>query len=86
MKTGVIVYMAGDEPQGFCPEIKNVPAMLDFKADRVAWISRHSGYHDIHDADFALSAKGMDRIICLMGEFTDTGHVSLTGRALRLRG
>ncbi|GAB6094391.1 hypothetical protein JCM14469_06430 [Desulfatiferula olefinivorans] len=86
MKTGVIIYMAGDEPQGFCPESKPVPLHLDVKADKVAWISKTRGYHDVYDADFALSARGMQRIICVMGRFTETGEVALTGRSLRLRG
>lgn len=86
MKTGVIVYMTGTEPEDFSPEQQALSDQLDFKADRLAWVTDRNGYHDVYDADFALSAKGMKRVICVMGEFSGNGTVNLTGRSLRLRG
>ncbi len=86
MKTGVIIYVVGDhgEEAGFDPAkaVKN----LSITADRVEVISRESGHFDVMDAWWALTARGMSRIICMLGEFVGHSEIRLTGRELRLCG
>ena len=87
MKTGIIIYVAGIEPK---EELHHNPKDLarksGIRADRLEVITRSSGHFDIHDAWWQLITKGMQRILCLMAEVNDDGHLRLTGRQMRLCG
>lgn len=84
MKTGIILYIAGDDAENDFVEyaIDN----LDIEADRVEVVSANSGHFDISDAWWFLTIKGMQRIVCMAAESTGFGTLKLTGRQLRLCG
>jgi hypothetical protein len=89
MKTGVIIYIAGDPPiaQTFDPEaIVSQVKTLNLDADRVEVTSTHLGHFDIHDAWWSLICKGMQRILCAKAEFNADGKIQLKGEMLRLCG
>ena len=85
MKTGVIVYITGGGPQDDALDINRAVKSLNIDADRVEHVSRNSGHFDVPDAWWSLTVKGMQRIVCMMGEITP-GGLKLTGRELRLQG
>lgn len=86
MKTGVILYITGEEPEAFA--IRDLPFDQDveIRADRLEVISGKTGHYDIHNAWWSLQAKGVHRVICRMAEFTPAGKVRLTGKEMRLCG
>jgi len=85
MKTGIIVYVTGDDTSMNHDDqahmIKNV-----MKADQVEMISRHYGYYDINEAWWALTAKGVHRVICVLAKCSGIGNLQLTGQTLQLCG
>ncbi len=84
MKTGLIVYIVGNDAE---KDLDNaIPDQMSDLADRVEIVSENSGHFDIHDAWWALTARGMHRIVCRIAELTDSGAVRLTARELRLCG
>jgi hypothetical protein len=86
MKKGIILYIAGDKPEGQNFDPRQMIARLNLAADRIEIVSRHTGHFDISDAWWRLIAKGMHQIWCVMAEFAPSGELSLTGRSLRLCG
>ena len=86
MKTGIIVYVVGDEPKNQIPDPEAVVKTLKLDADRVEITSRSFGHFDIHDAWWSLTARGMEKIVCTLAEFTPYGDLQLKGRELRLCG
>jgi hypothetical protein len=86
MKTGVIVYAAGDPPPHWSGALENNPEEYDPDADMVKLITHTTGHFDLHDAWFELVCKGMSRVICKMAEFNEAGQMRLTGREMRLCG
>ncbi len=86
MKTGVILYVVGDEPVNRNTNMKDLVNKLPLIAERVEVISRNAGHFDVHDAWWSLIAKGMKHILCVLAEYTKTGDLRLTGRSLRLCG
>ena len=86
MKTGIIVYVAGDDSRVPEIDLEEQVKSLELEADRVELVSRRSGHFDVSDAWWYLMTKGMNHIICSIGELTDSGHLELTGRELRLFG
>ena len=86
MKTGIIVYIAGDDDREPEIDLEKQVQNLELEADRVELVSRSSGHFDILDAWWHLTAKEMNHIKCAIGELTESGHLQLTGRELRLSG
>jgi hypothetical protein len=84
MKTGLIVYVVGTEPADWdaVSEMKIIRQIS--RADRVEIISAQWGHLDVLDAWWWLLAKGMKRVICMIGEFTPNGHLTLQDRKLCL--
>ena len=86
MKTGVIVYVTGDKEIESNIDLENEVKNLNLDADRVELVSRSSGHFDVSYAWWHLTAKGMNHVKCAIGELTESGHLQLTGRELRLSG
>ena len=86
MKTGVIVYAAGDPPLNWSEAQENKSQQYATKADMVKVITHTSGHFDLHDAWFELVTQGMSHVICKLAEFDKTGQMRLTGREMRLCG
>ena len=85
MKTGIIVYVTGDDTS--MDPVTHKRRIKDFmSADLVEIISMHHGHHDICDAWCDLTVKGMQRIICVIAEISGINSLRLTGRQLRLCG
>jgi hypothetical protein len=85
MKTGIIVYVTGDDSK-MDPAQQTAVLKRITSASRVELISKNFGHKDIADAWWSLTAKGMHRIICMAAEYSGAGGISLTGRELRLCG
>ena len=86
MKTGIILYIVGDEPARPTSHTEHLVDQLALDAERIEIVSRNSGHFDVHDAWWTLITKGMRRILCILAEYTKTGDLRLTGRSLRLCG
>ncbi len=84
MKKGLIVYIAGEEPDNSEIETRIIKEELD--ADRVEVVSSRSGNFDIHNAAWRLTAAGMQNIVCVTAVYTETADLKLTGRSMRLCG
>ena len=84
MKTGIILYIAGNDAEN--DSVEYAIDKLDIEADRIEVVSAKSGHFDISDAWWFLTIKGMQRIICMVAEVTSLGTLKLTGRQLRLCG
>ncbi len=86
MKTGIILYIVGDEPANHKTDTNHLVNQLPLVAERIEVISRNTGHFDVHDAWWSLIAKGMKHILCVLAEYTKAGDLRLTGRSLRLCG
>ena len=90
MKTGVIVYVLGNEDNhqdtGRNMDINTQVKKLGVDADRVELVSEFDGQFDIPYAWWSLTVKGMHRIICKMARLTQAGELQFTGHELRLCG
>jgi hypothetical protein len=86
MKSGLIIYVVGKEPQNWSSDSDQKTIKQKIKADLVEIITAQTGHFDISDAWCSLMIRGMKRITCMIGEFTPTGTLALTGRELRLCG
>ncbi len=86
MKTGIIVYIVGEEPKNYPSDPEAMVKTLKLDADRVEIASFSFGHFDIHDAWWSLTARGMGRIVCVLAEFTPYGTLQSKGRELRLCG
>jgi hypothetical protein len=84
MKTGLIVYVVGTEPAVWdaASEMKTIKHIR--QADRVEIITAQWGHFDVLDAWWSLLTGGMKRVICTIGEFTPSGHLTLRDRNLCL--
>ena len=84
MKTGLIVYVVGTEPAVWdaASEMKTIRHIS--QADRVEIITAQWGHFDVLDAWWSLLTGGMKRVICTIGEFTPSGHLTLLDRKLCL--
>jgi hypothetical protein len=86
MRTGVILYVVGEIPMKENTDIESEIKKLEPGADRVEVVAKNTGYFDIADAWWALTVKGMQLIICMIGEINSTGALQLKDRKLRLCG
>jgi hypothetical protein len=86
MRTGVIVYVVGETPVQESIDIGAEVKRLQPETDRVEIVSGSTGQFDIEDAWWSLTAKGMQRIICMIGEMNAAGGIQLKEKTLRLCG
>ncbi|MDH3356380.1 MAG: hypothetical protein OEM06_02875 [Desulfobacteraceae bacterium] len=86
MKTGLIVYVVGTEPVDWDANSEMRAIKLSSRADLIEIITVKSGHFDILDAWWSLLTRGMKRIVCIIGEFTPSGNLTLKGRKLCLCG
>ena len=86
MKSGVIIYVAGDPPAGWTEDTQVNIKGLEPQADLIEIITRTTGHFDVPDAWWALLSRGMSHIVCKMGIFDESGDIEITGRELRLCG
>ena len=86
MKSGLIIYVVGKEPVNWDADSELMVIKQNTKADVVEIITAKNGHFDVLDAQWSLLTKGMQRITCMIGEFSPTGSLTLTDRELRLCG
>jgi hypothetical protein len=86
MKTGIIIYLVGKESLDDSIDFEEAGKKLKIKADKIEVVSSIGGDHDVMDAWWLLTAKGMNRIICMIAEVSDRSEFRLTGQELRLCG
>jgi len=86
MKSGLIIYVVGKEPANWDADYELMVIKQNTKADLVEIITAKTGHFDVLDAWWSLLTKGMQRITCMIGEFSHTGSLTLTDRKLRLCG
>ena len=86
MRTGVIVYVVGETPVAENLDIEAEVKRIEPETDRVEVVSGSVGQFEIGDAWWALTRKGMQRIICMIGEMNAAGGFQLKERTLRLCG
>ncbi|MCD6306576.1 MAG: hypothetical protein J7M32_09865 [Deltaproteobacteria bacterium] len=86
MRTGVILYVVGEEGPYDDLDMEEAVRKLDIKADRVETVFGRSPHFDVMDAWWSLTAKGMKEIICKIAEMVNDSELRLTGRELRLCG
>lgn len=86
MKTGVIVYVLGKEMPDKDFDIEQAVKDLKINADRIEVVSSVTGHFDVMDAWWALTAKGMKKVVCMIAETVNHSRIRLTGRELRLCG
>jgi len=86
MKSGLIIYVVGNEPTNWDADSELITIKQNTKADLVEIITVQTGHFDIIDAWWSLLSKGMQRITCMIGEFSSTGNLTITNRELRLCG
>jgi len=86
MKTGVIVCVVGMERLDGTFDERGGVKKLGIKADRVKVVFSGEDHFDIMDAWWLLSVKGMQSVVCMIGEIVNRSNLKLTGRELRLCG
>jgi hypothetical protein len=86
MKTGLIVYVVGTEPVDWDADSELRAIKQSSRADLVEIITVKSGHFDVLDAWWSLLTRGMKRIVCIIGEFTPNGNLTLKERKLCLCG
>ena len=87
MKTGVIVYVLRKGEYGFNESSSwEFSGNLDMEADKIEVVISGEDKFDVMDAWWKLTAKGMNRIFCVLAEITNDSRLRLTGRELRLCG
>ena len=86
MKSGIILYVSGNAPEGWSEHEEIQFRRIQLNADRVEIITDRTGHFDINDAWWRLTAKGMSMITCRAARFDDAGKIEITNRELRLCG
>lgn len=87
MKTGAIIYVAGENDCAGIPEDQGtIMKKFGLKADRWEIITHDTGPADIHDAWWRLLTQGMQRVICILAVVDENSEVQSTGRQMRLCG
>ena len=86
MKSGVIIYVAGDAPQGWSEGDETRIRSTESQADLIEIITSNTGHFDVLDAWRSLISKGMSLVTCKMAVFSKSGEIEFTGKELRLCG
>ena len=86
MKSGLIIYVVGKEPPNWDAAFECMTVKKNTKADLVEIITANTGHIDVLDAWWSLLTRGMKRITCIIGEFSQTGSLTLKSRELHLCG
>ncbi|MBW2449329.1 MAG: hypothetical protein JRE92_02740 [Deltaproteobacteria bacterium] len=86
MKTGLIVYVVGTEPVDWDATSELTAIKQHRQVDMVEIITIKSGHFDVLDAWWSLLTRGMKRIVCIIGEFTPNGNLTLKEHQLFLCG
>ena len=86
MKSGLIIYVVGDEPPNWNTALESMAIKEKTKADLVEIITANTGHFDVLDAWWSLLTKGMKRVSCMVGEFSPAGNLTLKSRELHLCG
>ena len=86
MRSGLIIYVVGKEPENWNADDPFVQENLMVDADSVEIITEKSGHFDVQDAWWALLARGMAYVSCKIARFEESGKIAFTGRELRLCG
>ncbi len=86
MKTGVILYIVGENPMRETTDIETEIKKLEPETERVEVVAKNAGHFDISEAWWALTVKGMQRIICMVGEINAAGALQMKNKTLRLCG
>ncbi|WP_319407345.1 hypothetical protein [uncultured Desulfosarcina sp.] len=86
MKSGTIIYVAGNAPEGWTEDDEAHIRSFESKADLIEIITTETGHFDIPDAWRDLISRGMAQIICKMAVFGESGGIEFTGKHLKLCG
>jgi len=86
MKSGLIIYVVGNEPPNWDAAFECVSVKENTSVDLVEIITANTGHFDVLDAWWSLLTRGMKRITCMIGAFSPTGELTLSGRELHLCG
>ena len=86
MKTGVILYVSGENEGAAVADMESKVGSLGIDADMVAIVSKTAGHFNVPDAWRFLFVKGMQRIHCAIAECTPSGELHLSDRMVRLQG
>ncbi|MGE0085877.1 MAG: hypothetical protein AB7S75_15825 [Desulfococcaceae bacterium] len=83
MKTGVIVYVVGNEAETHFDE-KQAAGNLGVTADRVEFVFSGQSEEDLAYSWWSMTRKGMSRIICMAGEMIAPSNIRLFGHEMQL--
>jgi hypothetical protein len=86
MKSGVIIYVAGNAPESWSEGDETHIRSTESQADLIEIITTKTGHFDVLDAWWNLLSKGMSLVTCKMAFFSESGEIQFTGRELRLYG
>ena len=86
MKSGVIIYVTGNAPQGWSEGDEIRIRSTESQADLIEIITTKTGHFDVLDAWRDLLSKGMSLVTCKMAVFSESGEIEFTGKNLRLCG
>ena len=86
MKSGVIIYVAGNAPENWTEDDEVDLRNSEPQANLVEIITTNTGHFDVLDAWWDLISRGMSLIICKMAVFDNTGRIEMTDKQLRLCG
>ena len=86
MKTGVIVYVVGNQSPGEEFDEKLAALNLNVNADRVSFVFSEGYLDDLSYSWWEMVRKGMSRILCMVENLTAPSTIQLTGRELQLGG
>ena len=85
MKTGIIVYVTGDD-SNMDEACQKRRIREQTHADHVEMVSVHHGHYDINDAWRTMAARGAHRILCVLAECTGAGNLKLLNQQMQLCG
>lgn len=85
MKTGLILYITGDD-QGRRIDKTALLKQMSVPVERLEIVSQSHGHYDIDDAWWTLTVRGMHRVICKIARINSAGDIRWTGQELRLCG
>jgi hypothetical protein len=86
MKSGVIIYVAGNAPENWTEEKETPIKKSESEADLIEIITTKTGHLEIIDAWREFIARGMEKVTCKMAVFGKSGNIEFTGNQLRLCG